>query len=249
MYTVKRCSLKIERAIVSRIGSIELSLTSYGVPITIYLYQRKQKGWGMDFFEHFSFSRVAGLDEAGRGPLAGPVVAAAVILPAPDLFPGLTDSKKLSQSKREQLFEQIKAKAVAVGVGVCTHTEIDHLNILKATLTAMQRAYAQLGINAEGAYVDGNATPDLPVPAHAVIKGDEKIECSSAASVIAKVTRERQMLEYAAKYPEYCFEKHKGYGTKLHMECLQKYGPSPIHRHSFSPVRKAARQHATVAVL
>jgi ribonuclease HII len=200
----------------------------------------------MDYFEHFAFETVAGLDEAGRGPLAGPVVAAAVILPQPELFTGLTDSKKLSEKKRNQLFEQIMRGAVAVGVGMCSHREIDELNILKATFVAMQRAYADLGLAAECAYVDGNFVPEIPPPAIAVIKGDEKLECISAASVIAKVTRDRLMLDYAAQYPEYCFEKHKGYGTKLHMECLHKHGPSPIHRYSFSPVRKAAQRHAIV---
>ncbi len=201
----------------------------------------------MDYFEHFRFHTVAGLDEAGRGPLAGPVVAAAVILPRPDLFSGLTDSKKLSEKKRHLLFDQIKQDAVAVGVGMCSHDEIDRMNILKATLLAMQRAYADMSMPAECAYVDGNFVPEIPTQAIAVIKGDEKLECISAASVIAKVTRDRLMLDYAMQYPEYCFEKHKGYGTKLHMECLQKYGPSPIHRHSFSPVRKAAQQHSIVS--
>ena len=194
----------------------------------------------MDYFNGLTFEQVAGIDEAGRGPLAGPVVAAAVILSTDRPITGLADSKKISEKKRELLFDQIMVNAHAVGVGQCSPAEIDELNILQATFVAMQRAYAQLAVQPQKVYVDGNALPQLPVTAEAVIKGDQKIACISAASIIAKVTRDRQMLTFHETYPEYHFAKHKGYGTKLHMECLRECGPSPIHRHSFAPVRQAA---------
>jgi ribonuclease HII len=194
----------------------------------------------MDFMDGFLCDQVAGIDEAGRGPLAGPVVAAAVVLSPLRPIEGLKDSKKLSEKKREHLFDIIMAEAHAVGVGQCSSLEVDQYNILQATWLAMQRAYQQLNCKIRHVLVDGNATPNLPVSCEAVIKGDQKVACISAASIIAKVTRDRQMLEYANTYPQYIFEKHKGYGTKLHMERLSTYGPTPIHRMSFAPVRRAA---------
>lgn len=179
------------------------------------------------------FTSVCGVDEAGRGPLAGPVCAAAVILPEGKIIDGVNDSKKLSEKKREALFDVIKEEAVAYGVGWASVEEIEEINILNAAMLAMKRAVEELKLKPDFIYVDGNKTPDFDIPCKAVIKGDANSMSIAAASILAKVSRDRLMLEYAKEYPEYMFEKHKGYGTKLHKEAILKYGPCPIHRMSF----------------
>ncbi|MCG9730463.1 ribonuclease HII [Shewanella sp. Isolate13] len=181
----------------------------------------------------------AGVDEVGRGPLIGNVVTAAVILDPNNPIEGLNDSKKLSEKKRELLFEQIQQKALSVSVGSATPAEIDELNILHATMLAMQRAVAGLSIKPSSVLVDGNRTPDFGVESHAIVKGDGLIDAISAASIIAKVVRDREMDALAAQYPEYGFEKHKGYPTKAHFEALAQHGVLPEHRKSFRPVREA----------
>ncbi|GIU34492.1 ribonuclease HII [Shewanella schlegeliana] len=181
----------------------------------------------------------AGVDEVGRGPLIGNVVTAAVILDPSNPIEGLNDSKKLSEKKRELLFEQIQQKALSVSVGSATPAEIDELNILHATMLAMQRAVAGLNIKPTSVLVDGNRTPDFGVESHAIVKGDGLIDAISAASIIAKVVRDREMDALAEQYPEYGFEKHKGYPTKAHFEALAQHGVLPEHRKSFRPVREA----------
>lgn len=177
---------------------------------------------------------VCGVDEAGRGPLAGPVCAAAVILPAGLVIEGLDDSKKLTEKKREALYEIIKEKAVAYGVAYGTLCEIEELNILEATYLAMNRAVEVLSVKPDFALIDGNRVPrGLTIPCETVVKGDSKSMSVAAASVLAKVTRDRLMLEYDVKYPQYDFKKHKGYGTREHTELIKKYGPCEIHRLSF----------------
>lgn len=177
---------------------------------------------------------VCGVDEAGRGPLAGPVCAAAVILPPGLVVEGLDDSKKLTEKKREALYEIIKEKAVACGVAYGTLEEIEELNILEATYIAMNRAVEALSVKPDFALIDGNRVPrGLTVPCETVVKGDSKSMSVAAASVLAKVTRDRLMLEYDVKYPQYDFKKHKGYGTREHTELIKKYGPCEIHRLSF----------------
>lgn len=176
---------------------------------------------------------ICGVDEAGRGPLAGPVCAAAVILPRGLEIPGLNDSKKLSEKKREALFDAICSSAKAYGIALAEVEEIESLNILNATFLAMNRAIAKLGIEPELALIDGNRSSGIERPNRCIIKGDSTCADIAAASILAKVTRDRYMLEMAREYPQYQFEKHKGYGTKLHYEALRKYGPSPIHRRSF----------------
>lgn len=179
------------------------------------------------------FKTVCGVDEAGRGPLAGPVYAAAVILPTGLEIPGLNDSKKLSEKKREELFDIITNVALSFSVGVATEKEIDEINILNATFLAMKRAINGLEICPDYAIIDGNRAPHSGIYEETVVKGDGKVMSVAAASVIAKVSRDRFMLKMAEEYPQYQFEKHKGYGTKLHYEMLEKYGISPIHRKSF----------------
>ncbi len=177
---------------------------------------------------------ICGIDEAGRGPLAGPVHAAAVILPMGLEIEGLNDSKKLSEKKREQLFDVICEKAIDYSIGIATEKEIDEINILNATFLAMHRAVEGLRIKPDYALIDGNQYPKIPfVAEETVVKGDAKSMSVAAASILAKVSRDRFMLEKAKEYPQYQFEKHKGYGTKLHYEMLAEYGPSPIHRMSF----------------
>jgi len=178
-------------------------------------------------------SLICGVDEAGRGPLAGPVCAAAVILPRNLEIEGLNDSKKLSEKKREALFDLICEKALAYGIAFADVEEIEELNILGASMLAMNRAIAKLSIKPELALIDGNRTKGIEMPARAVVKGDSKCADIAAASILAKVTRDRYMLEMAEKYTQYHFDKHKGYGTKLHYEALREHGPSPIHRPSF----------------
>lgn len=179
------------------------------------------------------YKSICGIDEAGRGPLAGPVYAAAVILPMDLEIDGLNDSKKLSEKKREALFDIICEKAISYSIGIATEEEIDEINILNATFLAMRRAVDGLHIKPDYALIDGNQHPGLSIDDETVIKGDGKSMSIAAASILAKVSRDRFMLEIAQKYPEYCFEKHKGYGTKLHYEMIEKYGVSPVHRKSF----------------
>ena len=179
------------------------------------------------------YKRVCGVDEAGRGPLAGPVCAAAVILPEGCIIEGVNDSKKLTEKKRERLFDVIKETALAYSIATADEKEIDEINILQATYLAMKRAFDGLSIKPEMALVDGNRDPGLGVPTRTIIKGDANSMSIAAASILAKVTRDRFMLEMDEKYPEYQFAKHKGYGTKLHYEMLDKYGASEIHRMSF----------------
>lgn len=179
------------------------------------------------------FSGICGIDEAGRGPLAGPVCAAAVILPFGCMIEGLDDSKKLTEKKREKLFDIVKEQALAYSIALVDHQTIDEINILEATFLAMKNAVERLSIPADFALVDGNRSKGLSIPHECVIGGDAKSPSIAAASILAKVTRDRLMLEYAAKYPEYLFEKHKGYGTKAHYEAILAHGPSPIHRMTF----------------
>lgn len=179
------------------------------------------------------FKTVCGVDEAGRGPLAGPVYAAAVILPVGTEIACLNDSKKLSEKKREELFDIINDVAISISVGTASEKEIDEINILNATFLAMKRAVEGLEISPDYAIIDGNRAPNLEIPTETVVKGDGKVMSVAAASIIAKVSRDRFMLKMAEQYPEYQFEKHKGYGTRLHYEMIEKYGVSPIHRRSF----------------
>ena len=176
---------------------------------------------------------ICGVDEAGRGPLAGPVCAAAVILPEHLEIPGLTDSKKLSDKKRRELFPIIQEKAVAYGIGLASEAEIDEINILQATFLAMRRALDQLSVRPEIALIDGNRETDFGLPVKTVVKGDSLSANIAAASVLAKVTRDNIMVQMAETYPEYGFDIHKGYGTKAHYEALRQYGPCPIHRKTF----------------
>ena len=181
---------------------------------------------------------VCGIDEAGRGPLAGPVVAAAVILDPARPIVGLNDSKKLSEKKRLVLADEIRAKALAWAVAEASVEEIDRLNILHATMLAMQRAVAGLQIAAESALVDGNRCPKLAIPVEAVVKGDGKIASIAAASILAKTVRDAGMLELDARYPQYGFARHMGYPTAAHCAALAAHGASPVHRKSFGPVAR-----------
>lgn len=192
----------------------------------------------------FACPLVAGVDEVGRGPLAGPVVAAAVILPARPLLRGLDDSKVLSEADRQRLDTKIRQRAIAWAIAEASVAEIDTLNILQASLLAMQRAVAALRPAPLAAWIDGNRPPALPMAMRAVVGGDGSIPAISAASIIAKVSRDRQMAEFDAQYPGYGFARHKGYGTAAHRAALDSLGASPIHRRSFAPVARAiaARQ-------
>ena len=176
---------------------------------------------------------ICGVDEAGRGPLAGPVCAAAVILPAHAQLPGLTDSKKLTDKKRRELFPLIQEQAIAYGIGFASEQEIDEINILQATFLAMQRALDQLQVKPDLALIDGNRQKDFGIPVKTVVKGDSLSANIAAASILAKVTRDNLMEEMAVQYPQYGFEIHKGYGTKAHYVALREYGECPIHRKSF----------------
>ena len=176
---------------------------------------------------------ICGVDEAGRGPLAGPVCAAAVILPKDLELPGLTDSKKLTDKKRRELFPLIQEQAIAYGIGFASEKEIDEINILQATFLAMQRALDQLTVKPDLALIDGNREKNFGVPVKTVVKGDSLSANIAAASVIAKVTRDELMEEMAKEYPQYGFEIHKGYGTKAHYAALMEHGPCPIHRMTF----------------
>ena len=176
---------------------------------------------------------ICGVDEAGRGPLAGPVCAAAVILPANLEIPGLNDSKKLSDKRRRELYPVIMEQAIAYGIGLADHQEIDEINILQATFLAMERALANLSVKPELALIDGNREKDFGVPVKTVVHGDSLSASIAAASVLAKVTRDDIMLQMAQEYPGYGFEIHKGYGTKAHYQALAEKGPCPIHRMTF----------------
>ncbi len=188
-------------------------------------------------FEHKyandGYRAICGVDEAGRGPLAGPVCAAAVILPLDAQIPGLNDSKKLSDKKRRELFPIICDKAIAYGIAFADHNEIDEINILQATYLAMERAIGKLSVKADFALIDGNRAKAFDLPLETVVGGDGRSASIAAASVLAKVTRDDYMLEMANTYPQYGFEIHKGYGTKAHYAALTEYGPCPIHRMSF----------------
>jgi ribonuclease HII len=181
---------------------------------------------------------VAGVDEVGRGPLCGAVVTAAVILDPTRPILGLNDSKKLTAARREQLFDEICAKAVSWSIARAEVEEIDQLNILHATMLAMQRAVAGLSVTPTLALIDGNRCPPLDVPSEAVVKGDSKVPAIAAASILAKVSRDREMQALDLLYPGYGIAGHKGYPTPVHLEALQRLGPTPIHRRSFAPVRK-----------
>ena len=181
---------------------------------------------------------IAGIDEVGRGPLAGPVVAAAVILPNNHNLPGLTDSKLMTERKRESLFGQIKDTAIAFAIGRADIDEIDRLNILQASLLAMQRAVEALAIVPDRIVVDGLYCPKVAMPAEAIVKGDKSVPAISAAAVLAKVTRDAEMIVLDDHYPGYGFASHKGYPSRQHLQALQELGVSPIHRRSFAPVRR-----------
>ena len=188
---------------------------------------------------------LAGVDEAGRGPLAGPVVAAAVILDALAPIRGLADSKVLTPTRRERLYDEIRARALCCSIAEADVHEIDRLNILQATLLAMQRAVSGLRLKPSRVLVDGNRLPRLDVLAEAVIKGDAKVPAISAASILAKVHRDRLCDQLHAQYPVYGFDAHKGYGTPQHLEALRQYGPCPQHRRSFAPVADACARLGT----
>lgn len=192
-----------------------------------------------DLFVYPDAGLIAGVDEVGRGPLVGAVVTAAVILDPARPIVGLADSKKLSEKKRLALFEEIKEKALAWSLGRAEPHEIDELNILHATMLAMQRAVAGLPITPEFVLIDGNRCPALPMPAQAVVKGDSKVAEISAASILAKVTRDREMAQLDAQYPQYGFAKHKGYPTADHLRLLAEHGAIAEHRRSFAPVKRA----------
>ena len=194
-------------------------------PINLWQYENEAFAGGVNL--------VCGVDEAGRGPLAGPVCAAAVMLP-PDLaIPGLNDSKKLTDKKRRELYDVIIREAVTYDVAFASETEIDEINILQATFLAMERAMQKLSPQPELALIDGNRAKDFGLPVRTIIKGDSLSASIAAASILAKVTRDRLMEEYDAQYPQYGFAVHKGYGTRRHYEALREFGPCPIHRQTF----------------
>lgn len=188
-------------------------------------------------FEKEAFAKgyksVCGVDEAGRGPLAGPVCAAAVILPEGVIIEGVNDSKKLSEKKRESLFDVIREQALSYSIAYATVDEIEEINILNATMLAMRRAIDGLDIKADYAMIDGNKIPPIDIDAECIVKGDAKSMSIACASILAKVSRDRLLYKYAEEYPMYGFDKHKGYGTKVHREAILKYGPCPYHRKSF----------------
>lgn len=185
------------------------------------------------------FKCIAGVDEAGRGPLAGPVVAAAVVLAPEKIPPGIDDSKKLSPQARARAFEQIADLAVSIGVGISSPDAIDRMNILEASLLAMKQAVDSLNVKPDCIIVDGRQVPDVSVPALAVVQGDARCVSVAAASIVAKVIRDRIMDELDAAYPCYCFSQNKGYCTRAHLEALRTYGPTRVHRFSFEPVERS----------
>lgn len=184
-------------------------------------------------YTDLGYKVICGCDEAGRGPLAGPVVAAACVLPIGLVIEGLNDSKKLTEKKREALFEIIKEEAIAYSIASASVEEIEQINILNASMLAMKRAIEGLSVKADFALIDGNVVRGFDIPAEPIIKGDATSPSIAAASILAKVTRDRMLVEYDKQYPEYGFAKHKGYGTKLHTDSIKKYGVLPIHRRSF----------------
>lgn len=192
-----------------------------------------------EIFIYPAANLIAGVDEVGRGPLVGDVVTAAVILDPARPISGLADSKKLSEKRREFLYEEIKQKALAWCIGRANPAEIDELNILHATMLAMQRAVAGLAIEPDFVLIDGNRCPVLAMPSQAIVKGDSRVAEISAASILAKVTRDREMVELDLAFPEYGFAKHKGYPTAAHLEQLARFGATAHHRRSFAPVRRA----------
>lgn len=194
-------------------------------PIDLWAYEREAFADGVKL--------VCGVDEAGRGPLAGPVCAAAVILPPELVIPGLNDSKKLTDKKRRELYDVITAEAVSYGIAFASEKEIDEINILQATFLAMARAMEKLTPQPELALIDGNRAKDFGLPVRTIVKGDSLSASIAAASILAKVTRDRLMEQYDEAYPQYGFAIHKGYGTKRHYEALREFGPSPIHRMTF----------------
>ena len=194
-------------------------------PTDLWAYERKAFADGVKL--------VCGVDEAGRGPLAGPVCAAAVILPPELVIPGLNDSKKLTDKKRRELYDVITAEAVSSGIAFASEKEIDEINILQATFLAMARAMKKLTPQPELALIDGNRAKDFGLPVRTIVKGDSLSASIAAASILAKVTRDRLMEQYDEAYPQYGFAIHKGYGTKRHYEALREFGPSPIHRMTF----------------
>lgn len=194
-------------------------------PIDLWLYEREAFDAGIKL--------VCGVDEAGRGPLAGPVCAAAVMLPPGLEIPGLNDSKKLTDKKRRELYDIMIEQAVSYGIAFASEQEIDEINILQATFLAMERAMQKLSPQPELALIDGNRTKDFGLPVRTIVKGDSLSASIAAASILAKVTRDRLMEEYDAQYPQYGFAVHKGYGTKRHYAALREYGPCPIHRQTF----------------
>ncbi|WP_405353044.1 ribonuclease HII [Ruminococcus sp.] len=179
------------------------------------------------------YKAVCGVDEAGRGPLAGPVCAAAVILPEGVVIDGVNDSKKLTEKKREALFDVIREQALAYSIAYATVDEIEEMNILNATMLAMRRAVEGLSVKADYAMIDGNKIPELNIDAECIVKGDARSMSIACASILAKVSRDRLLYKYAEEYPMYGFDKHKGYGTKAHREAILEYGPCPYHRKSF----------------
>ena len=193
------------------------------------------------------YQQIAGIDEAGRGPLAGPVVAAAVILPDDFCHPTLNDSKQLSARKREDLYEELTGdKSIIWASAAVDSLEIDRINILQATYVAMRQALAGLSVKADIALIDGRPVPNFPIPHQGLVKGDSLSLSIAAASIIAKVERDHLMCDYAKKWPAYEFARHKGYGTKIHLAALNEHGPCPIHRRSFAPVTEAAARFSKV---
>jgi ribonuclease HII len=196
----------------------------------------KTNNIAMAFFDHAN-ELICGVDEAGRGPLAGPVFAAAVILDPAKPIPGLRDSKKLAEAKRDMLSAQIKSDALAWSIAQCSAEEIDMFNILQASLLAMRRAIEGLKITPTLALIDGNRCPIMPLRSEAIVKGDDTVPAISAASILAKVARDAALMQLHAEYPNYAFDRHKGYPTALHLERLRLHGVSPVHRKSYAPVR------------
>ena len=207
----------------------------------LYLYDEQVRAEG--------YSALCGVDEAGRGPLVGPVVAAAVILPPDFQLEGINDSKKLSEKKREALFDVIKERAVAYGIGMADHKEIDEMNILQATFLAMRRAVEAMGVTPAMVLVDGNQDPKLGLPTRTVVKGDATSASIAAASILAKVTRDRILIDMDKEYPQYHFAKHKGYGTKDHYAQLMEHGMCPYHRRTFLKKLKGVLPDAAAADL
>jgi ribonuclease HII len=200
------------------------------IPCDPLVFERKAREAG--------FSRIAGVDEAGRGPLAGPVVAAAVMLPNDLLIRGLTDSKRVSEKERDRLFDVIREKSVCFGIGIADERTIDEVNILQATIIAMESALKQLIPPPDYLLIDALTLPHVTLPQNGIIKGDCRSHNIAAASILAKVTRDRLMIELHEQYPEYNFKRHKGYGTREHLDLLRKYGPCDAHRKSFDPVAR-----------